>query len=228
MAQIYDPVCGMRVEAAGTLHTSYDGHRYFFCTDGCRAEFAADPERFVTTATDAGAVDGRTSFPPSPADVVYLRRCMACGDEAQAPISLDNLLGRRTMDEVESFVRGRWRKRLGRRAYRREHPRPLIRALLVYALQPVSPVRGQVVDLGLEQEVAGLRAAGLNRQQIRREFYHLSRAMREALHGCGLPPHLSSGMADVIDQRIAAFQQRGIALAEPVGPPPASVARSSR
>jgi RND family efflux transporter MFP subunit len=46
-----DPVCGMTVdaakaEAAGRTHV-HGGKTYYFCADGCRARFAADPERFA-------------------------------------------------------------------------------------------------------------------------------------------------------------------------------------
>jgi YHS domain-containing protein len=43
-----DPVCGMTVDPATTPHRhSYDGVSYFFCSGGCRAKFAADPEQYL-------------------------------------------------------------------------------------------------------------------------------------------------------------------------------------
>lgn len=46
-----DPICGMTVDAAkaaaaGRTH-AHGGKTYHFCSDGCRAAFAADPERFA-------------------------------------------------------------------------------------------------------------------------------------------------------------------------------------
>ena len=49
---VRDPVCGMTVDPqAGKPRHEHGGHLYHFCSEGCRAKFAADPERYVT-ATD--------------------------------------------------------------------------------------------------------------------------------------------------------------------------------
>ena len=49
-----DPICGMKVAIAGARHhADIDGRRYYFCCDGCRARFLADPARY--TAAGAGA-----------------------------------------------------------------------------------------------------------------------------------------------------------------------------
>jgi len=43
-----DPVCAMEVETTGALYTlDRDGRTYFFCCAGCRASFAADPQRYL-------------------------------------------------------------------------------------------------------------------------------------------------------------------------------------
>ena len=44
-ALVVDPVCRMQVEPTGP-HTDWKGQTLWFCSEGCRAEFAADPERF--------------------------------------------------------------------------------------------------------------------------------------------------------------------------------------
>jgi YHS domain-containing protein len=44
-----DPVCGMSVEegeAAGAAE--YQGKTYYFCSPGCKIEFEADPDRFLS------------------------------------------------------------------------------------------------------------------------------------------------------------------------------------
>ena len=41
------PVCGMAVEREGTPHYWHDGQTYYFCSPGCREEFAASPNRFL-------------------------------------------------------------------------------------------------------------------------------------------------------------------------------------
>ena len=52
-----DPVCGMTVDRhAGKPTATYRGQTYYFCSDGCRAKFEADPERYVDVA-------GRTAAP---------------------------------------------------------------------------------------------------------------------------------------------------------------------
>ncbi|RWB03590.1 MAG: heavy metal translocating P-type ATPase [Mesorhizobium sp.] len=49
---VRDPVCGMTVDpVAGKATTEHNGHPYHFCSQGCRAKFVAEPEKFLT-ATD--------------------------------------------------------------------------------------------------------------------------------------------------------------------------------
>ena len=49
MATAIDPVCDMEVDTAdppgGTFE--HDGTTYFFCSPGCREEFAANPASFL-------------------------------------------------------------------------------------------------------------------------------------------------------------------------------------
>ncbi len=48
-----DPVCGMQVERANAPATaSYEGQRFFFCSDRCAERFSTEPARFAT-ATEA-------------------------------------------------------------------------------------------------------------------------------------------------------------------------------
>ncbi len=43
-----DPVCGMRVEIADhPPEWTHQGHRYFFCCEGCRSKFAQAPDSFI-------------------------------------------------------------------------------------------------------------------------------------------------------------------------------------
>ena len=44
-ARVIDPVCGMPVEATGP-HLDRGSETLWFCSEGCKAEFAADPGRF--------------------------------------------------------------------------------------------------------------------------------------------------------------------------------------
>ena len=43
-----DPVCGMTVDPHKTPHRhAYRDHTYYFCGNGCRTKFAADPEKYL-------------------------------------------------------------------------------------------------------------------------------------------------------------------------------------
>ncbi|MGO4869291.1 MAG: YHS domain-containing protein, partial [Roseiarcus sp.] len=60
-----DPVCGMSVDPASAQHSAqFAGRTYFFCCAGCRAKFAAEPQRYVA---------GAPAAPPQrpPAGAVY-------------------------------------------------------------------------------------------------------------------------------------------------------------
>jgi uncharacterized protein len=44
-----DPVCGMRVDRYATEHTlRFEGKPFYFCSEGCKAEFERDAERYVS------------------------------------------------------------------------------------------------------------------------------------------------------------------------------------
>lgn len=46
-SELKDPVCGMTVSAASRHHHEHDGQTHYFCSAGCKAKFAADPERYL-------------------------------------------------------------------------------------------------------------------------------------------------------------------------------------
>jgi Cu+-exporting ATPase len=53
-----DPVCGMRVDPAKTPHQhAWRSTDYFFCGAGCRAKFAADPDKYLHPAPKPAAAD---------------------------------------------------------------------------------------------------------------------------------------------------------------------------
>ncbi len=49
MAQVKDPVCGMSIEAttAAGGRVVHGSEEVYFCSDACRREFEAEPDRFV-------------------------------------------------------------------------------------------------------------------------------------------------------------------------------------
>ncbi|HEX9626329.1 MAG TPA: YHS domain-containing protein [Acidiferrobacterales bacterium] len=57
-----DPVCKMAVPPAeAPPPVEYRGNVYYFCSEGCRKEFAADPERYLS-----GDRAGRHRHPGEP------------------------------------------------------------------------------------------------------------------------------------------------------------------
>jgi YHS domain-containing protein len=42
-----DPVCSMAMSARSPVHFAFEGTTYHFCSEGCREEFAAEPEQFL-------------------------------------------------------------------------------------------------------------------------------------------------------------------------------------
>jgi len=58
-----DPVCGMKViPGAGTPSEDHQGYTYHFCSAGCQAKFATDPERYL---------NGKDVREPAPPDTLY-------------------------------------------------------------------------------------------------------------------------------------------------------------
>jgi P-type Cu+ transporter len=52
-SSLIDPVCGMTVTEQSPHRHGYEGRTYFFCSEKCRARFAADPARYVAPAAEA-------------------------------------------------------------------------------------------------------------------------------------------------------------------------------
>ncbi|HVO04433.1 MAG TPA: heavy metal translocating P-type ATPase [Candidatus Cybelea sp.] len=49
-----DPVCGMSVDPASAKHKAvYQGATYFFCCNGCKTKFEADPQKYLVPKTEA-------------------------------------------------------------------------------------------------------------------------------------------------------------------------------
>jgi len=58
-----DPVCGMTVDPhAGKPTESFRGGTYFFCSEGCRIKFAADPERYLDKKGEPEPLPAGTLF----------------------------------------------------------------------------------------------------------------------------------------------------------------------
>ena len=42
-----DPVCGMEVGEETEFKVEYDGKVYYFCSPHCKAQFEANPEKYI-------------------------------------------------------------------------------------------------------------------------------------------------------------------------------------
>jgi YHS domain-containing protein len=42
-----DPVCGMKVDRSKAPRVAHAGRTYFFCSEGCRDQFEADPDTYA-------------------------------------------------------------------------------------------------------------------------------------------------------------------------------------
>ena len=55
MAEALDPVCGMTVDPSKAYSVRHGGAEYYFCCEGCRSTFAANPEKYVHDGSSASA-----------------------------------------------------------------------------------------------------------------------------------------------------------------------------
>jgi Cu+-exporting ATPase len=53
-----DPACGMQVATTSDRHADHQGTRYWFCSDGCRSKFQADPDKYLEKAEPSHAAHG--------------------------------------------------------------------------------------------------------------------------------------------------------------------------
>ncbi len=106
------------------------------------------------------------------------------------------------MDEFETLVRNEWRRRLGRKAYRRDHFRAFIRALIAYALAPERPIRGGQVDDLLWRQVSMLQAWGMNRHRIQVELARLTEAIWDVVSAVGVELDRSRTLTERIEAKL--------------------------
>jgi P-type Cu+ transporter len=78
-----DLVCGMRVdEHAGKPTYEYNGETHYFCSEGCRAKFAKEPERFLDKKGEPGPLPKGTLYTcPMHPEIVQEEpgHCPKCG-----------------------------------------------------------------------------------------------------------------------------------------------------
>jgi YHS domain-containing protein len=48
LGMVEDPVCGMQINMdTAPAQTTYNGEIYYFCSQGCKAAFDANPEQYL-------------------------------------------------------------------------------------------------------------------------------------------------------------------------------------
>ena len=55
VAHAIDPVCGMQVATTSPRHVDHRGTRHWFCCDGCRSKFVANPDEYLDKAEPSHA-----------------------------------------------------------------------------------------------------------------------------------------------------------------------------
>jgi P-type Cu+ transporter len=79
---VIDPVCGMTVDPkAGKPQADYRGQTYFFCCNGCKTKFVADPQKYLKPRTPEPVVEGAIYTCPMHPEIrqVGPGSCPICG-----------------------------------------------------------------------------------------------------------------------------------------------------
>ncbi len=79
---VRDPVCGMEVDPHTAKHRAeHGGHPYYFCSDGCRTKFVADPATYLTERAPPPVIEGAIYTCPMHPEVrqVGPGSCPICG-----------------------------------------------------------------------------------------------------------------------------------------------------
>ena len=93
-----DPVCHMTVDRAKALTLDYEGRTYYFCSEGCRESFQADPDRYAPEDDTPATFEIHTrlpAVPPVPMIVVEVLVTENCPHEDDA-ISLVTMAAQET------------------------------------------------------------------------------------------------------------------------------------
>ena len=60
-----DPVCGMTVTDQSPNNISYQGHQVYFCSEGCKLKFSANPSKYIVAST---IIKGKVKTPSNTAN----------------------------------------------------------------------------------------------------------------------------------------------------------------
>src|SRR3954453_18383851 len=64
-ASAIDPVCGMAVDPRTAVSLQHGGASYYFCCEGCRASFAANPSQYLGAAGAPGGPGDAAQHAPA-------------------------------------------------------------------------------------------------------------------------------------------------------------------
>lgn len=113
-------------------------------------------------------------------------------------------VGSLAMEEFETLVRNEWRRTLGRRSYDRNHSPTLVRALILYGLEPDDPRREAAAERLLARHRRRMIESGLRAGDVASEFWKLCGALWEVLRGSGMPVNDAYGVTGRIDAKVLA------------------------
>jgi Cu+-exporting ATPase len=66
---VKDPVCEMEIDPEAAAGTSeYEGTTYYFCAEGCKKEFDADPQKYLGGGEAAAAEEPAEEPAAAPAE----------------------------------------------------------------------------------------------------------------------------------------------------------------
>jgi hypothetical protein len=114
-------------------------------------------------------------------DATTSHTCPFCESETSVERRGEPELGALSLEEIETLVRNEWRGRSGTEGYARRHPRALVGALVLFALDPFDREREREVENQLWDEIAMLETWGLSREAKREELRNLAHSVWDVL-----------------------------------------------
>lgn len=111
------------------------------------------------------------------------------------------------MHEFEVLVRNEWRRRLGPKAYRRAHPRGIVRALASIAEDSAAAKHRTRLEQEIVEVISDLRAEGAGRSEVRRELAKLVQGMRAVLRRADVDSEVAESFVaparDAVEETLA-------------------------
>lgn len=105
-ADLKDPVCGMTVTSQSSHHFRYEQKEYYFCCEGCKKKFTANPREILNPSTKTLDPDAWYTCPMDPeVRQIGPGTCPKCGMalEAEAP-TLEDVENPELIDFTRRFI----------------------------------------------------------------------------------------------------------------------------